>query len=262
MDDICKICGHHSSFLFTGTLLGRHKVRYYTCDQCGFVQTEKPFWLKEAYEQSINLTDTGLVRRNLLGAKSIATLIFFLFDKKGKFLDYAGGYGLFTRLMRNYGLDFYSHDPYTANLLAKGFDYNPEDNIELITTFESFEHFEHPIAEIEKMLAVSKNIFFSTQLVTTPAPPVEKWWYYGTDHGQHIAFYTNKTLKFIAAKYQLQIYSLKGYHLLTEKKINKWVFKFLTGAGRYGLHKIVTPFMKSKVMEDMRTLKLNSSADH
>ncbi|PSL47318.1 methyltransferase family protein [Chitinophaga niastensis] len=262
MDDICRICGHSSTFLFRGTLLDKHKVRYYACDLCGFVQTEKPFWLKEAYEQSINLTDTGLVRRNILGAKSVVTLLFFLFNRKGKFLDYAGGYGLFTRLMRNYGFDFYSHDPYTANLLAKGFDYNPNDRIELVTTFESFEHFEDPIAEIEKILAISKNIFFSTQLISNPAPSFGEWWYYGAEHGQHIAFYTGNTLKFIAEKYMLHIYSLKGYHLLTEKKINKWLFKFLIGAGRYGLYKIITPFMKSKVMSDMHTLKLHPSVDH
>ncbi len=38
------------------------------------------------------------------------------------FLDYAGGYGVFTRLMRDIGFDFYWHDPYTQNLFANGFE--------------------------------------------------------------------------------------------------------------------------------------------
>ena len=262
MDALCKICGHTSNALFSTVVLGKYDVRYYSCEACGFVQTEPPFWLQEAYDQPINLTDTGLVRRNIYGARSVSTLLFFLFNKNGKFLDYAGGYGLFTRLMRNIGFDFYSHDPYTDNLLAKGFGYNPNDRIELVTTFESFEHFEDPIAEIEKILAISKSIFFSTQLISSPPPAAENWWYYGLEHGQHIAFYTRKTLKVIGEKYGLHCYSLKGYHLLTTKRINKWLFILLLGAGRYGLHGLVSLFMKSKVMEDMQYLKVHPLADN
>jgi hypothetical protein len=257
MNEQCKICNHHATFLFTGTVLQRYNVKYYACDNCGFVQTEKPYWLEEAYRHPINTTDTGLVRRNILAARSVSVVLFFLFNHKEKFLDYAGGYGMFTRLMRNYGFDFYTHDPYTENLLAKGFEYNPSDKISMVTTFESFEHFEDPVTEIEKILAISKNVFFSTQLISSPPPPIDKWWYYGCDHGQHIAFYTPKTLDIIAARYGLYVYSLKGYHLFTTRKMNKWLFKLLVAAGRYGLYKIPPLFIKSKVMDDMHSLRHN-----
>jgi hypothetical protein len=254
IDVTCKVCGKPSEFVFTAKVLNKYEVKYYRCGNCEFIQTEKPYWLTEAYNNPINLVDTGLTRRNILASKSVAVIIFLLFNKKAKFLDYAGGYGMFTRLMRDIGFDFYTYDPYTPNLLAKGFDYNKKDTIELLTTFESFEHFEEPLAEIEKMLAISRNIFFSTQLVPHPVPAINEWWYYAPEHGQHIAFYTHKTLQFIAAKYGLVVYTLKGYHLLTGRKIPGLYFKLLVAAGRFGLSKAVQLFMKTKVMDDMEAL--------
>jgi hypothetical protein len=90
-----------------------------------------------------------------------------------------------------------------------------------LTTFESFEHFDQPIKEIENMLQVSKNILFSTELFNDRPPLPEEWEYYGLGHGQHISFYSIQTLEYIASKYGLNLCSdEKGIHLLTEKKIN------------------------------------------
>jgi hypothetical protein len=219
------------------------------------VQTEDPYWLSEAYNDSINMSDTGLVMRNVFLSKSASTLIYFLFNRRGKFLDFAGGYGLFTRLMRDIGFDFYTTDPFTPNLFAKGFSYTDQKPIELITTFESFEHFADPIAEIEKMLAIADNIFFSTQLVPNPLPKPGEWEYYGLDHGQHIALYTPQTLEFIAHKYGLNVYSVKGYHLFTKKRISNLMFKLLVAGGRIGLASIVKKLMKTKTFEDNKTIK-------
>ena len=35
-----------------------------TVQVCDFLQTEEPFWLKEAYESAIGITDTGIIKRN------------------------------------------------------------------------------------------------------------------------------------------------------------------------------------------------------
>ena len=34
------------------------------CPKCGYVQTETPYWLEQAYVHAINRSDTGLLRRN------------------------------------------------------------------------------------------------------------------------------------------------------------------------------------------------------
>lgn len=252
----CKICGSESHKLFEATIMKKHQISYYYCNKCHFLQTEVPYWLEEAYEQAINVSDTGILSRNIHFAKHTANIIFCLFDKQGKFLDFAGGYGILTRLMRDQGFDFYWFDLYAENLFAKGFEYHPGvGRIELITSFESFEHFLKPTEEIEKMLDISKNILFSTELLPNPAPQPQDWWYYGLNHGQHISFYSNTTLKYIAKKYHLQLYTQDFFHLLSEKKISPLIFKLILMMSRLGLCKLVSSRMKSKTFDDMEVIK-------
>jgi hypothetical protein len=74
------------------------------------LQTEDPYWLDEAYKDPITLTDTGYMQRNINLSKMVATILLLFFDFRRKFLDYVGGYGVFVRLMRDIGFDFYWYD--------------------------------------------------------------------------------------------------------------------------------------------------------
>lgn len=163
------------------------------------MQTEQPYWLNEAYAQSINLEDTGIMVRNQMCAERFAPVLFSLFGPSGRFVDFAGGYGLFTRMMRDCGFDFYWHDAYTENLVARGFEYRAADTVDAVTSFESFEHFVDPLHELRKLLALGGAVFFSTDLAPSPTPRPDQWWYYGQSHGQHIAFYRVETLRRLAS---------------------------------------------------------------
>ena len=116
----CNICQNRSHKVFRHEVRGKYAVEYFLCDNCGFLQTESPFWIKEAYEDPINLSDTGYVTRNVYLSRRALIILYFLFDRQARFLDYAGGYGILTRLMRDYGLDFLWSDEYTPNLFARG----------------------------------------------------------------------------------------------------------------------------------------------
>ena len=165
MPDItCKICGNKTDYIFSAVILQKNNIKYFHCKNCGYLQTEEPYWLDEAYSSAIGTEDTGLLKRNILLSKRTSVIINFFFNKNKKFLDYAGGYGVFVRLMRDVGYDFYWSDAYAENLLARGFEYSNKDEIELITAFECFEHFSNPIAEIERMLKKSGSILFSTRI--------------------------------------------------------------------------------------------------
>ena len=159
--------------------------------------------------------------------------------------------------MRDVGFDFYWHDPYTKNLVARGFEWNSElGNVDLITSFESFEHFVNPLMELEKMLRISKNIFFSTELLPTPIPLPSDWWYYGVEHGQHVSFYSYKTLQYIANQYGLNLYSNGiGLHLLTPIKLNNFKFKRVMKFKKHNLYPSIVKFMKSRTLEDMFFLR-------
>ncbi|WP_028845361.1 class I SAM-dependent methyltransferase [Thermodesulfovibrio thiophilus] len=252
----CKICNQKTNQIFNETILNKYTIDYFHCPNCGFLQTEEPYWLEEAYSESINISDTGYLSRNIYLSKKLTVLLSLFFDKKAKFLDYAGGYGVLVRLMRDIGFDFYWSDKYTQNIFARGFEGSLSDNYEAITTFESFEHFVEPIEEIERLLTISKNIIFSTELLPDPIPKPKDWWYYGLDHGQHISFYSEKTFEFIAKKYNLNYKNLDGLHLLSDKKISNLKLKILKFS-KFGLHKILQKQLKSKTWEDYLKMSEN-----
>lgn len=249
----CVICNSELNIVFRALVLDKYDVQYYYCTCCGLLQTEKPYWIDEAYKSSINNTDIGLLQRNLSLVSISKKIINYAFDKKAKFLDFAAGYGVFVRLMRDRGYDFYWHDLYTENIFARGFEYRNEE-IELITTFESFEHFVDPIGEIEKLLRISKNILFSTEIYPMPIPKPENWWYYSTSHGQHIVFYSKKTFIYIAEKYSLNYYTNgKNIHLITQKKLSSLYLKLIF------LQDFLRVFFSNKslfIRKDLEWLKL------
>jgi len=150
-----------------------------------------PIWLGEAYAEPINPSDTGYVWRNLWARDKIRECIECNLNADGIFLDYGAGYGLFVRLMRDAGYDFRWSDLHCQNLFVRGFE-APEPltgPFEAVTAFEVFEHLTNPTEEMKKLSAITSCLIFSTQLVPEPAPKLEDWWYYGLEHGQHIAFY-------------------------------------------------------------------------
>lgn len=242
-------------------MLKKYEVSYFKCNNCGFIQTEKPFWLDEAYSSAIGSEDTGIMQRNLYLRQVSSALIGAFFNKHKTFVDFAGGYGIFTRLMRDSGFNYLWHDPFASNLIARGFEYSEAvKDVELISAFEAFEHFDNPLEEVEKMLKISKNILLSTRIVPNPVPKPDDWWYYSFTGGQHIALYTIKSFEIIAAKHKLNFYSNgKSVHLLTEKKINASLFKLVVKTASLAPNKIFTLNLPSKTQSDMIAVLENKS---
>lgn len=229
---VCRCCKSKiETEAFKGNLIG-HQVSFFECNYCSYVQTEKPYWLNEAYESPINKSDTGILARNFKNLKKVIVVLNLLNSKNGKVLDFAGGYGFLTRLLRDQGVDAFWYDPYTENLTAKGFEYNYDFKPDLVTAFEAFEHFENPIEKLDEIFSICDNLLFSTDIIPKPTPNFESWSYYGSDHGQHIGFFRKKTLEYIALKYNKNLLTNdKDLHLLTSKKIVKplWLFNLILG---------------------------------
>jgi len=251
----CRICSFPVQELFRAKILSKYYISYYACDNCGYLQTETPFWITESYAESINMSDTGSLLRSLNLAEIASVIIYFFFDKDARYLDFAGGYGLFVRRMRDIGFDFFWTDKYTTNLIARGFEYQKTDDIALITSFESFEHFADPLCEIETMLSISRSILFTTELLPNPVPLPSDWHYYGLEHGQHISFYSEKTLEFIARRYSLHLYSIGPVHLLTSRSMPASYLRLLLRCRKFGLFLYIKQRMKSRTVHDSIFLK-------
>jgi hypothetical protein len=230
----------------SAAVLGKYTVGYFRCSRCGFIRTEEPYWLEEAYSSAITGSDVGLVRRNFQLAAIAKVVIATFFGRAGYFVDYAGGYGLFVRLMRDSGFDFRWYDKYCNNLFARDF-VAPQpvtEPAELLTAFEVFEHLADPFGELERMLTFSPNILFTTQLLPEPAPRPGEWWYYGLEHGQHIAFYTREALLQLAKRAGLNYYTNgASMHLFTEKRLLQPLF---FGLARYRTARFLAPFVGRK----------------
>lgn len=254
MGENCKICGNEMDKAFYARVINKYSTSFYQCPQCKYLCPDNILWLDEAYKNPITVSDTGLLLRNIYLSKLSSCLIFCLFSKSCRHLDYGGGYGIFTRLMRDIGFDSFWFDPYTPNLFAQGYEYLHDSKIDIITSFESFEHFVNPIDDIEKILSISKNVIFSTQLLPSPTPKPGEWWYYGLEHGQHISFYSHETLKFIAKKFNLNLYSYNNIHIFTNNKINIVFFIFLIKL-HWCIYPMISLILKSKTIDDMEKVK-------
>lgn len=249
----CKICGHEAKRVKNLVVRDKYDTDFYLCDSCGFLFIGNPTWLEEAYQEPINPSDTGYVSRNIYLSKKTLILFSLLFGVRPTYLDYAGGYGMLARLMRDYGLNFLHDDQYTPNLFAQGFAYNNE-KIGAISCFECFEHFPSPLEEIEKMFKIAPNILFSTRLITKQVPEAN-WEYYGLEHGQHVSFYSRETLNFLAKKFNKNLCSDgKNIHLLTDKKIPNWLFKLLLFLPRLQFDILIKKLLTSKISADSKYL--------
>lgn len=207
---VSKITGRDSDLLFTGRLLDKHEVRFFRCRETGFIQTEKPFWLEEAYSDVIANRDTGLLRRCLHHRNVVSLIIRDNTFADRRFLDFGGGYGVFTRLMRDRGFDFWHHDPMCLNLFAK--EYSCDDlkgqRFAAVTAFEVFEHIEEPKKLLHDLFRCTDTIIFSTLLVPDPCPTaIDQWWYFLPETGQHVSFYTHQTLRSLAGQFDCSLYT-------------------------------------------------------
>jgi len=227
----CKVCSNTTDYFAKNKVLGKFPVAYYRCATCGFIQTEEPYWLEEAYAEAITASDIGLVSRNFRLSQLTQSIIRACFNPQGRYIDYAGGYGLLVRLMRDAGFDFRWYDKYCVNLFAQGYTAMPDDagQYDLVTAFELVEHMRAPMEELKDVLSFSRNLLFSTEILPLSAPQPDAWWYYGLDHGQHISFFTIDSLKIMARKLSLNFYTDgRSLHMFTEKKLSTITFKIAT----------------------------------
>lgn len=224
----CKICHSAVKELFNAEVLLKHKVSYYQCANCDFIQTEQPYWLAEAYREAISSLDIGYLTRNLVFTEITEQLIRDYFDTSKQFLDYGGGYGMFVRLMRDRGFHFYRQDLYCENLFARYLDITDLGTVqprqfELLTAFEVFEHLEDPLSEIEQMFQYSDSILFSTELQPNQHfSSTADWWYFVPESGQHIALFSKKSLQVLAQIFKCNLYSNGStLHLLSKRSFKK-----------------------------------------
>jgi hypothetical protein len=204
---LCKICENSTSILAKSPVLNKYEVEYYSCSYCGFIQTESPYWLDEAYSSAIARSDIGLIGRNIKLSNFCSAFIPIFCSHGEPFLDYGGGNGMFVRLMRDNGFEFYWQDIHASNQFAEGFEALPGQRFTLLTAFEVFEHLPQPLEVIADMFNYSDTLIFTTRLLPRWNIKPNEWWYFTPDTGQHVSLYSRESLEMIAKKFNVQLSS-------------------------------------------------------
>lgn len=231
----CAICDAQVAGFGEATVLGDRLVRYFRCESCGFVQTEEPDWLARSYSRAITLQDVGLVARNLEFAERTEAVVRLCHDANSRFLDFGGGYGLLTRLLRDRGLDFHHYDPHCENLFAYSAAIHGIDECrwELVTAFELLEHLVDPLPQIRQIMSCTDTLLCSTVLLPDPTPAPGTWHYYGLEHGQHVSLFSIGALEELARACDVRLLTNgRNLHVLTRAKVRPWLHAL--ALGRWG----------------------------
>jgi hypothetical protein len=219
----CRLCDGLATPLFEQRVLGRWDVEYFQCPGCDLIQSEKPTWLAEAYSSAICAADTGAIQRNYLTAELTTAVAWVLGIKPhSPCCDYGGGHGVLVRLMRDRGFDFRLLDRYAANLFARGFEADPSTSFEMVTAFEVFEHFDDVAKELSNVFASRPAVVLAGTMLHHGHEP--GWWYYTPSTGQHIAFYSQKTMQFVARRFGYAVSGSRAYTLFIRQDagVAKW----------------------------------------
>lgn len=258
----CRLCDGELVYQFNQIMLGKHLIALYTCDNCGSLQTEFPYWLHEAYRLSLSALDTGAAQRVL---RNLA--VSFLVGKVlgcVNVLDFGGGDGLLCRFMRDHGFNCYLSDKYATNSYAVGFDAPTFDRPDLILAFEVLEHFAQPSVELDAIFAMRPRAFLcSTSLYAGQGPD---WWYLVPASGQHIFFYSRAAIELVGDQYGYETRIAGDFILFTDRDHSSPLSRSLIWASfRARLFSLLPPLLALRktpaVWDDHLMMKQKASLD-
>lgn len=185
----CPICGSAALELFEMVLRGSVAATLHRCSGCEFTFFPDPDWLQGSFGSQLNRLDVGAVAR----CESMANLILGLLPvaKKPisdhKILDWGGGDGLLTRMLRDRGINCYWEDPYCEERYAWPAIAKPDDTFDLVLAVEVFLHIPDPLPVLKTLLDRADVVIFTA--VLPPQDLNQDWWYLMPRTGQHVSFF-------------------------------------------------------------------------
>jgi SAM-dependent methyltransferase len=203
MSSFCPLCQTKSELFYEA--IKPFNAIYDQCPKCELVFMHPKYFIdadQEKYryeEHNNNISDLRYVdflNKLLLPLKKLV-------KKDDIGLDFGSGPSpVLVKLLNREGYKIEGYDPFFSPIELK-------DKYKYISCTEVVEHFNNPLEAFEKLnslllpggyLAIMTSIFY-------PEINFEKW-YYRHDN-THVVFYTPKTLKFLANKYNFQEVYLK-----------------------------------------------------
>lgn len=226
-DLICRFCSSQVNFFSKATVF-RQEAGFDFCQTCGSVQITDVPWLEEAHFGGIVDTDTGAAMRSIDIARNFT--LFMHLEKKFSTMgiDYGGGSGLLTRLLRDRGFRCLSFDPYANQFFASGFIATAEvakSNSTFLLAIECIEHLEDPFSVFENFVSNKDYFLFTTELISDPPPnpaAPNPWWYFSLESGQHVSFASFKGLEKLQKRLGFPFYTrINGIHIFSRIRVSR-----------------------------------------
>jgi SAM-dependent methyltransferase len=210
-------------------------IYYYLCEKCGFcLAPQFADWKLEDFECKIYNQDYVQIDPDYIDSRPRAnagSLIKLLGEQALpiRHLDYGGGSGLLSDILRRSGWQSSSYDPFVdrdVRLESLG-------KFDLITAYEVFEHVpdvKQLLSNLSSLLAQDGVVLFSTMLSDGNIAPRQRldWWYASPRNG-HISLFSNASLALLASKHAFKFGSFStGFHVFW-RNVPPWAKHFLAG---------------------------------
>jgi SAM-dependent methyltransferase len=232
--NVCSVCGGMCSLLdvldFNKSCeeskglfleLSGFLIDYMLCSRCGFCFAPQiANWSLEEFEERIYNDQYIKVDPDYVDARprlNAANLISLFGEHAGsiRHLDYGGGSGLLSSLLKESNWNSSSYDPFVNR------DVNPEEigKFDLVSAFEVFEHVPEPrelMKKLRSILSSSGMVVFSTVVSDGNIYPNQRLnWSYASPRNGHISLFSRQSLHLLAEENGFHFSSLSDiYHLL------------------------------------------------
>ncbi len=179
-------------------------VYYAHCGNCGFCfAPEIMNWSLDEFAERIYNDQYVLIDPDYLEARPQANAdnlvaLFPALPPTVRHLDYGGGSGSLAEILRDYGWNSVSYDPFENRDVTL----DQLGQFDLITAFEVFEHVpdvQQLMCDIWQLLSENGVLMFSTLLSDGNIRPNERlnWWYASPRNG-HISLFSRQSLTLLA----------------------------------------------------------------
>ncbi|SFV87208.1 HlpA protein [hydrothermal vent metagenome] len=208
--------------------LSGHAVYYYLCNQCGFCFAPELYqwslekFAKKIYNDGYEQIDPDYRKIRPEANANHINQMFLGKQTAIKHLDYGGGNGLLSDLLKESKWDSSSYDPFVNHDI----DIKTLGKFDLITAFEVFEHVPDAnelMSQLNLLIEKEGVILFST-LVSDGHIEKNKrldWWYASPRNG-HISLFSKNALAILAKKHRFNMGSFSaGFHVLF-KQVPNW----------------------------------------
>ena len=167
---------------------------------------------------------------------------------------------MLCRLLRDRGLNAETIDDFASSSYAKQYEGSLAKEYDLITAFEVFEHLASPAQMLSRLFqSNSKFVVASTEKY---AGQSSDWWYLAPEHGQHIFFYSSRTFKFLAQRFQYFYYEISGRHVFAKApltRIQRWTLSRMTSGRLFKVLRALLPFSETWhwISRDLDSIRRN-----